>query len=257
MRLYKVVILTALALGLGLLFGFVWWGREVTRLTQELATVKQAAAPPGPGQRSWVVQGIVRGVVPEINAVFITHGDIPGLMSGMTMGFEAENPRLLRGLRPGDTIQFILKEQADNRIRLVDVKKLGRAEGPAGNHSLATQLRDVIAVGHGTGGPMLAIPAEYAKRLVDEGDHPVFFDFRPAEEFKKGRVPGAKSLPLSELRRRWLELPRTGRVILYCACPREEIQAGYQYLRDQGYRNLSVMEEGFPGWVKRGYPVER
>ncbi len=111
--------------------------------------------------------------------------------------------------------------------------------------------------GHGTGGPMLAIPADYAKRLVDEGDRPIFFDLRPAEEFGKGRVPGARSLPLSQLRQRASEVPRTGRVILYCACPPEAILIGYQYLRDQGYRNLSVMEEGFPGWVKRGYPVER
>jgi rhodanese-related sulfurtransferase len=175
----------------------------------------------------------------------------------MTMGFEAENPRLLRGLQPGDTIQFILKEQADNRILLVALKKLGRAEGPAASESLTKQLRDVITVGHGTGGPVLAIPPDYAKRLMDEGDRPIFIDLRPVEEFRKGRLPGARSLPISEFRRRLAEVPRTGRVILYCACPPEEIQAGYQYLRDQGYRNLSVMEEGFPGWVKRGYPVER
>ena len=111
--------------------------------------------------------------------------------------------------------------------------------------------------GHGTGGPMLAIPPDYAKRLVDEGDRPIFFDLRPAEAFGKGRVPGARSLPLSDLRRRAGEVPRTGRVILYCACPPLEVQAAYQFLRDQGYRNTSVMEDGFPGWVKLGYPVER
>jgi len=77
--------------------------------------------------------------------------------------------------------------------------------------------------GHGTGGPVLAIPAEHVKRL----------------------------------RRRLAEIPRTGRVILYCACPPLEVQAAYQFLRDQGYRNTSVMEDGFPGWVKLGYPVER
>ncbi len=111
--------------------------------------------------------------------------------------------------------------------------------------------------GHGTGGPVLAIPAEYAKRLLDEGDQPIFVDLRPAGEFRRTRLPRARSVPLSELRRRHAEVPRTGRVILYCACPLEEVQAAYQFLRDQGYRNISVMEEGFPGWVKRGYPVER
>ena len=113
------------------------------------------------------------------------------------------------------------------------------------------------AAGHGTGGPVLAIPAEYAKRLLDAGDRLIFVDIRPADEFRKGRVPGARSLPLTEFRRRYAEVPRTGRVILYCACPLEEIQTAYQFLRDQGYRNIAVIEDGFLGWAKRGYPLER
>lgn len=111
--------------------------------------------------------------------------------------------------------------------------------------------------GHGTGGPVLAIPPEYAKRLLDEGDRPIFVDLRPEAEYRQGRLPGARSVPLLELRRRSGEIPRAGRVVLYCACGVEEIQAAYQFLRDQGYRNVSVMEEGFPGWATRGYPLER
>jgi len=113
------------------------------------------------------------------------------------------------------------------------------------------------AAGHGTGGPVLSVPAPYVKRLLDEGEMLIFIDLRPADEFKRERLPGARSVPLRELLRRYAEVPRTGRVILYCDCLPEEIQAAYQSLRDQGYRNISVMEEGFPGWVKRGYSVER
>ena len=113
------------------------------------------------------------------------------------------------------------------------------------------------SAGHGTGGLVLAIPSEYAKRLLDAGDRPIFVDLRPAEEFKKGRLPGARSIPQPDLPWRYAEIPRAGRVILYCACPSGEILATYQFLRDQGYRNISVMADGFPGWVKRGYPLER
>ena len=256
MRLYKVVVLINVALGLGLLSGFLWWGREAARLGQELASVRQKTETRQASARSWTLKGIVRGVAPELNVIFITHEEIPGLMAGMTMGFRASSPKLLQGLTPGDTIQFTLNE-ANNEVLVVAVLKVGRLEGTPAQYSLSAQMLDVLAVGHGTGGPVLAIPAEYAKRLLDEGDRPIFIDLRPVEEFRKGRLPRARSLPISELRRRFAEVPRTGRVILYCACPPEEIQAGYQYLRDQGYRNLSVMEEGFPGWVKRGYPVER
>ncbi len=113
------------------------------------------------------------------------------------------------------------------------------------------------AASHGTAAPVLSLPAPYVKRLLDEGEPLIFVDLRSPDDFKRERLPKARSLPLRELLRRYAEVPRTGRVILYCDCSTEQIQAAYQFLRDQGYRNVSVMEEGFPGWVKRGYPLER
>ncbi|MCI0371605.1 MAG: rhodanese-like domain-containing protein [candidate division NC10 bacterium] len=111
--------------------------------------------------------------------------------------------------------------------------------------------------GHETGAGYMGFPAEHAKRLLDAGARLIFIDLRPAEEFGQGRLPGARSVPLRELRRRYAEVPRTGHVILYCACPSEEVRAAHRFLRDQGYRNLSIMEDGFPAWVKHGYPVDR
>ena len=64
-------------------------------------------------------------------------------------------------------------------------------------------------------------------------------------------------MPLALLRRRYGEIPRTGLVILYCACSPEEINAAYRFLGDEGYRNVGILEEGFDGWVKRGYGLER
>lgn len=111
--------------------------------------------------------------------------------------------------------------------------------------------------GHDTGASYVAFPAEHVKRLLDVGARLIFIDLRPAEDFARERLPGARSVPIRELRRRHAEVPRTGHVILYCACPPEEVQAAYRFLRDQGHRNLSIMEDGFPAWVKRGYPVDR
>jgi len=39
--------------------------------------------------------------------------------------------------------------------------------------------------------------------------------------------------------------------------PLKEVQPSHRSLWDHGYRNISVLDEGFPGWVKRGHPVER
>ncbi len=112
--------------------------------------------------------------------------------------------------------------------------------------------------GHeGGAGYVVGFPAEHVKRLLDAGARLIFIDLRPVEEFGQGRLPGARSVPLQELHRRYAEVPRTGHVILYCACPAAEVEGAYRFLRDQSYRNLSLMEDGFPGWVKHGYPLER
>ena len=102
------------------------------------------------------------------------------------------------------------------------------------------------------------IPAERVKSLVDSGEKIVFVDLRPMSEFQKTRLPGARSIPIAELQKRHEEIPKSGRVILYCPCPNGEADEAYAYLtlRGKGYRNVSVLEEGFSGWVKRRYPTE-
>lgn len=122
MRLWKVVVLVNLALGLGVGLGYLRWVREVRDLRQELAKAREAAARRQVGERSWTVQGIVRSVLPRLGAVFITHEAIPGLMQGMTMGFETEDPKILDGLAPGDPVRFILREKGE-RIVLVAIEK--------------------------------------------------------------------------------------------------------------------------------------
>lgn len=103
----------------------------------------------------------------------------------------------------------------------------------------------------------LPIPAERAKRLLDNGEALLFIDLRPAQEFAVRRLPRARSIPLKELPQRLEEIPKSGRVVLYCGCPPGQVEEGYAYqlLRDRGHRNISVLAEGFEGWVQRGYPV--
>ena len=104
----------------------------------------------------------------------------------------------------------------------------------------------------------LPMPAERVKRLLDVGEKIVFIDLRPTAEFQQQRLPRAQSIPLKELDKRSAEVPKTGRVVLYCGCPPGAVEEGYAYqlLRDLGYRNVSVLEGGFSEWRKRGYPTE-
>jgi Cu/Ag efflux protein CusF len=107
MRLWRVVVLVNLALGVGLLFGYLAWGREVVRLGQELELARRQQ--PGIGStRTWHGRGVVRAVLPELNVVVLTHDDLVGYMGAMTMGFRVHDPKLYEGLDIGDTVRFTL-----------------------------------------------------------------------------------------------------------------------------------------------------
>jgi rhodanese-related sulfurtransferase len=101
------------------------------------------------------------------------------------------------------------------------------------------------------------LPAEYVKRLLDRQEPLLFVDMRKPGEFRAGHLPGAMSLPITEVDRRFGEIPRSGRVVFYCSCPLEEIATVYTFLRSQGYRNHAILEGGIEGWLRHGYPVAR
>jgi rhodanese-related sulfurtransferase len=119
-------------------------------------------------------------------------------------------------------------------------------------------LAGPAAAGHGApAGPMPVISAPDLKALLDRGGaRPLLIDLRPADDFRQGRLPGARSIPIRELRRRAGYLP-PGRIVLYCACPKDELEAAYRYLTDLGLLEVQALEDGFPGWTQRGYPLER
>lgn len=107
MRLWRVILLVNLALGVGLLFGYLAWGREVDRLGQELEQARRQQGTIGT-RRTWQSRGVVRAVLPELNVVVLTHEDLAGYMGSMTMGFRVHDPKLYQGLDIGDTVRFTL-----------------------------------------------------------------------------------------------------------------------------------------------------
>jgi rhodanese-related sulfurtransferase len=110
--------------------------------------------------------------------------------------------------------------------------------------------------GHGVEDTVDNLPAERIKQLMDAGEKLVFIDMRPTKEFQQNRLPGAKSIPLAELANRVSEVPKSGRVILYCDCKPYDAADRAVFLEYRGYRNIFIMPEGYQGWIKRGYPLE-
>jgi Cu/Ag efflux protein CusF len=120
MRLWRVVLLLNVALAVGIGLGYLRWAREVRRLEDQLERLQAEAT--RPGLSSWTVRGIVRAVLAPAT-VLLTHEAMPGLMEPMTMGFEAENPKLLNGLSPGDPVRFTVRKDGE-RLILIFIEKL-------------------------------------------------------------------------------------------------------------------------------------
>jgi Cu/Ag efflux protein CusF len=124
MRLWKVMLLLNLALGVGALLGYLAWGREIPRLERALDLARQQAAVAGV-ERTWTVRGVVRAVLTDLDVVILTHEDIPGFMPSMTMGFKVHEPRLYQGLDIGATVRFTLKGVPPN-MEIVAIAREGK-----------------------------------------------------------------------------------------------------------------------------------
>jgi rhodanese-related sulfurtransferase len=95
---------------------------------------------------------------------------------------------------------------------------------------------------------------ELARRL-QQGEELVVLDVRPAEEYAAGHLPGAVSIPISELRRRLAKLSRDREIVAYyrgpfCAFAHEAVQV----LADAGL-TARRLEDGLPEWQAAGLPV--
>ena len=94
---------------------------------------------------------------------------------------------------------------------------------------------------------------ELADRL-DAGDV-VVLDVRPVPEFRAGHVPGARSVPVGELRQHLRTLRKDADVVAYCRgryCAYAD--DAVRLLRRLGYR-ARRLEDGFPEWKRAGLPV--
>jgi len=119
MRAWKVVLLLNLALALGVGGGYLWWGRQVSRLQRELVAAQALGSA---AEREWTVNGVVRAILPDLEVVVLTHEEIPGFMVPMTMGFRAASPKIYEGVRIGDAVRFTVRGAPPN-VKIVAIEQ--------------------------------------------------------------------------------------------------------------------------------------
>lgn len=97
-------------------------------------------------------------------------------------------------------------------------------------------------------------PNEAQKKLAQK-PKPFLLDVRQPEEFRTDRIPGAKLIPLGELRSRLKELPQNQEIIVVCRSGNRSMSAT-RLLNSAGY-HATNLQGGMIAWSRSGLPVKK
>jgi rhodanese-related sulfurtransferase/DNA-binding transcriptional ArsR family regulator len=103
-------------------------------------------------------------------------------------------------------------------------------------------------------GALESVGSDELVRRVRGGEVTVL-DVRPDEEYRAGHIPGARSIPISELEDRLQELSKDRDIVAYCRGPYCVMAAdAVNLLRKKGFA-AHRMEFGVADWRSRGWRV--
>jgi rhodanese-related sulfurtransferase len=174
-------------------------------------------------------------------------------LSGMSFANTSRHLQILRRARLVETRRhgkLVIYSLAGGTEVVTLMKSLGRV----GERNVA-EVNRVLSDYFYARDSMEAVTREDLVRRIT-GHLVTLLDVRPAEEFARGHLPGARNLPLAELGRRLKELPKKIEIVAYCRGPYcmlsfEAVAA----LRAKGFKALRL-EDGFPEWKAAGLAVE-
>ncbi len=100
------------------------------------------------------------------------------------------------------------------------------------------------------------VPAAEVAAALDHGARLILLDARPPSDWRALRIPGAVPAPFYDVATIRDRLPRDGTwIVCYCGCPHAASGKVMDALRDDGFENTAVLDEGVFAWQQLGYPT--
>jgi rhodanese-related sulfurtransferase len=174
-------------------------------------------------------------------------------LAGITIGNASQHLKILRAARLVDASKRGL--YVEYRLADEEVARFFVALRELAGSRLAEVERVTRAYFEGRD-ELEAVEGEELVRRVRGGEVTVL-DVRPAEEYAAGHIPGALSVPVSELAQRLKEIPRDRDVVAYCRGPYCVMAVeAVDILRRRGF-TAHRMEQGVADWRARGWRIVR
>lgn len=106
-----------------------------------------------------------------------------------------------------------------------------------------------------TGVQINDVSASEAQKKLSQKPKPFLLDVRQPEEYRSGHIPGAKLIPLGDLRSRMNELPKSQEILVVCRSGNRSLSATRQ-LVGAGFNAVNV-HGGIVAWSRAGLPVTK
>ncbi len=110
-------------------------------------------------------------------------------------------------------------------------------------------------------GERLDISLAEAKRMFLQKSA-IIIDARPIDDFEKGHIKGARSLPWNEVDQRIMGVTKDISVntLIITYCDGESCQLSHnlaKFLLDLGFTNVKILVNGWTKWQKADLPIEK
>lgn len=106
-----------------------------------------------------------------------------------------------------------------------------------------------------TGTQVNTISATNAQKKLNQKPKPFLLDVRQPEEYRSGHIPGAKLIPLGDLRSRMNELPKNQEIIVVCRSGNRSLSATCQ-LANAGFKAINL-NGGITAWARAGLSLSK
>lgn len=99
------------------------------------------------------------------------------------------------------------------------------------------------------------ISPQTTKEWLDKGKDILFIDVRKPEEYKKGHIEKAMSLPYDQVEKHLDKFEKDQTIIFYCISSSWRAPYAANLLKDHGFQNIYILEGGITAWKGGGQTI--